>query len=252
MKGNTMKRILMTCACLSILATNVYSSTTNLPCGIGIQYQFSNTFAVGSNLSFNIALTNASATSLVCVTALQLFPQTYEGGNSGSEIRHVWTNVLLPGGTAAREATLSPADYASDSVPSSYSCSMNVNVENTTDDWVVRSKVYPTFPQAQIDLSPSSIIVVSNMLSVSAIYRNPFPFDLSNVVIRINGEKGLSADSLPAQMVFTLGTLTNNEIVVVTTNVIPSQVGQFALWTVVNSSKLNEAESVTNIVVTAE
>lgn len=209
----------------------VQAESTNLSCGINIDFETPDDVSLGSNVVWRLTLANNSGTNRLCHVALDADAVLYNGVFIGDIEDTVVTNDVAPSGTNVTTLTLSPADYTVCSQTTDvYEVTAFVRVLGPDEIWVSADHV-TLLPQTDyLSLSPSGQVVVGNSVIATVNYRHPLDIDLKGVEVNLSADRYLNTNGTTLEHNFQLGTVTNGQWINVSTNFDASSVGAGTIW----------------------
>lgn len=236
---------------LLVLRTAVHGATTGTLSGpVTIAIEGTNQTQAGDTLQWKLTLVNQASTIRTNISqfAVYSFADFVDGSAPDSQPvftlvdRQVNTNVMSAGQTNTQQITLTPASYTGLlSSADSFRCEAIVQTEAPSNDvWageMMTSVVTPS-PSNFLCVTPSNVVTTGATVTANVVYTNIAPIALHNFNVFISFSGSFASDGAMQTHEFNMGTVTQNQCVIVATNAVAAATGTNTIAATVEAGEM--------------
>jgi len=227
-------------------------ATTNLPCGVSVNFTYDPGTSLGSDLAWTVTLANNTNASRTCRVTLDADALAYNGEHLGDVATQFTTNTLAPGATNTVGITVSPATYTNwTGGTRTFELSAYMEIEGQPDKWIDTGRIVLRTSTNVVTIAPNPPIQQGHSLTGTVSYLNPLPISLHNVRVSMTADGGLSTNGAVVESTWSVGTVASNTWITVSTNYTAGQIGTHGLSALITADELNEVDGNIQIEVVA-
>lgn len=228
---------------LALLLPRFIWATTNLPCGVSVDFTYDAGTSLGSDLAWTVTLVNNTNASFTCRVTLDADALAYNGEHLGDVETQFTTNTLASGATNNVGITVTPAMYTNwTGGTRTFELSAYVEIEGQPDKWIDTGRIVLRTSTNLITIAPSPPIQQGHSLTGTVNYLNPLPVSLHNVRVSMTADGGLSTNGTIVESAWSVGTVASNTWITVSTNYTAGQIGTHGLSALIIADELNEVD----------
>lgn len=239
----------------------VYGSETGVLSGdVTTRIECTNSVQVGDAVQWTLTVVNTSSSSRTNISQLTIYSFNDLYGGSGSDTNQVYeivdrkvnTNSMSAGQTNIFQTSLVASSYTGLLThANSFKGEAIVQTEYPTQDvWLGETitEINISSSSSFLSVSPASIST-GQLVTATVNYTNIAPLTLNNFNVFICFEGGLTTNGVFTTYEFNIGTVTQNQCVVVSTNGIASSSGTNAVTASVEAMQMQAVHERKNVMV---